>query len=336
MKLADDVLRNAIAALRLDVENASPEEEKTVWSALDGLSSAIAPATAESVRELDNLAEDIHERRVFFRNWFADVAARKTIRWGRAWNLTSLVLLLILQIYALIGSGIMSDLTRLKTEFGEVQHELRDRGDAGTDATALLKEQEKTSLEDRIEAAYVALSAWNRAWQLPYTWLQHLVSRAAGTPGVSATMGPPVQADAAERAHQVVKANLATEQRARSALEALSLYLLPLLYGLLGASTYILRQLREQIDASTFTATAIFRYRLRLGLGAVLGATVGLFFTSDTPFVSATSLSLVAIAFLAGYGVEAVFSFLDFLVQKIRAATKPSPPAESSSPQRPG
>ncbi|MBI5121506.1 MAG: hypothetical protein HZA67_10910 [Rhodospirillales bacterium] len=100
--------------------------------------------------------------------------------------------------------------------------------------------------------------------------------------------------------------------------EILSKYVLPLLYGLLGACTFIIRQLTQRMDDASFKRTTLYQYRFRLLLGMVLGGIVSLFLSPEA--MNGLNLSLSAIAFLAGYGVEAVFKALDSLVEKMRRA----------------
>jgi hypothetical protein len=99
----------------------------------------------------------------------------------------------------------------------------------------------------------------------------------------------------------------------KSTLAILSQYVLPLLYGLLGALAYILRTLSREIQNVTFTRGSEIRYSLRWPLGMLGGVTVGLFFdpTNLTGFSAITPLGL---AFLAGYGVELLFTGLDRMV----------------------
>jgi hypothetical protein len=99
----------------------------------------------------------------------------------------------------------------------------------------------------------------------------------------------------------------------KSTLAILSQYVLPLLYGLLGALAYILRTLSREIQNVTFTRGSEIRYSLRWPLGMLGGVTVGLFFDPAdlTGFAAITPLGL---AFLAGYGVELLFTGLDRLV----------------------
>jgi hypothetical protein len=99
----------------------------------------------------------------------------------------------------------------------------------------------------------------------------------------------------------------------KSMLATLSQYVLPLLYGLLGALAYILRTLSREIQNVTFTRGSEIRYSLRWPLGMLGGVTVGLFF--DPGELSGLAVvTPLGLAFLAGYGVELLFTGLDRMV----------------------
>ena len=90
--------------------------------------------------------------------------------------------------------------------------------------------------------------------------------------------------------------------------------MLPILLGVIGAVAYIIRSISDQIRTATFSSTSPIRHIMRVALGALAGIVVGLFGELSNQL----SLSPLAIAFLAGYGAEAVFSMFDGLIQKIR------------------
>lgn len=90
---------------------------------------------------------------------------------------------------------------------------------------------------------------------------------------------------------------------------ALSNFLLPPLYAMLGACAYLLRSFSEQVKARTFTPSTTDSARFIIA--AIGGGAVGLF-SSFTPG-QVTSLSPLAIAFLVGYATDIFFSFLDGL-----------------------
>jgi hypothetical protein len=99
----------------------------------------------------------------------------------------------------------------------------------------------------------------------------------------------------------------------------LGTYLLPMLYGLLGACAFVLRQLSDEIGKLTYAHDARVRYALRLNIGLLCGLAVGWFVRpgGDNPLAS---LSPLALAFVAGYGCELFFVLLDRIVQAFAPA----------------
>jgi hypothetical protein len=101
----------------------------------------------------------------------------------------------------------------------------------------------------------------------------------------------------------------------RLKLEILSTYLLPLLYGLLGACAFVLRSVTSEVKAEIFSRTSDVSYRLRLMLGLVAGLSIGWFLhPSDKDAGLLASLSPLALAFVGGYSVELLFAALDRIV----------------------
>ena len=91
-------------------------------------------------------------------------------------------------------------------------------------------------------------------------------------------------------------------------------FVLPILFGLAGAVTFVIRGISNQIQTSTFSNNSPIRHLMRVSLGAFAGIVVGLF----TTITNTLSLPPLAIAFLAGYGVEALFSTFDDLIQRFK------------------
>jgi hypothetical protein len=108
-------------------------------------------------------------------------------------------------------------------------------------------------------------------------------------------------------------------------LNAVSGYALPVLMGLLGSMTYVLRRYLRSVSARLLTPIDLREYIVRLVLGTVFGVAIG-FFTSASGNASVTvpvsSLGAPALAFLAGYGVESVFRMLDGLAEQFSPARK--------------
>ena len=98
----------------------------------------------------------------------------------------------------------------------------------------------------------------------------------------------------------------------QSMMSLLGASILPMLYGLFGASVYLLRALLPNQDTLAIGEQTTVDVILRLGLGTVAGLTVGWFnLTSNVAELTTTPF---AVAFLAGFSLDLVFSFLTRLV----------------------
>ncbi|HUC62041.1 MAG TPA: hypothetical protein VMF53_08790 [Alphaproteobacteria bacterium] len=101
-------------------------------------------------------------------------------------------------------------------------------------------------------------------------------------------------------------------------------FILPILFGAIGAVAYVIRTVSNQIQNTTFSESSPVRHLMRVMLGALMGVVIGLF----SGLSGQLSLPPLALAFLAGYGVEAVFSMFDAMIQKFRQP-------EAATPLRP-
>jgi hypothetical protein len=105
----------------------------------------------------------------------------------------------------------------------------------------------------------------------------------------------------------------ARNDRAETILTMLKSYFLPTLFGLLGACTYVVRLISEQIRDSTFTKSSPLRHLLRVALGSLAGVVVIL-----GSLLATAGLSSSALSFIAGYAVEPLFSAIDGIAEKFR------------------
>jgi hypothetical protein len=100
----------------------------------------------------------------------------------------------------------------------------------------------------------------------------------------------------------------------------LASYLLPLVYGILGAATSVLRSLSKKIEDVTFSRDTGIQNLLRISLGALAGIVVG-WFSFLLPNQSGSflgSVSPLAIAFLVGYNIELFFSLMDVAISWVK------------------
>ncbi|MEP6720794.1 MAG: hypothetical protein ABJA77_05080 [Variovorax sp.] len=107
-------------------------------------------------------------------------------------------------------------------------------------------------------------------------------------------------------------------------------WILPFLYGLLGATVFMMRHV-----ASVRTpAVEWFPMFMRVTLGGVAGIVIGWFSSTNgsASLQGASSLSLpFAAAFVTGYGIDVLFSMLDRVTRLIGSPTVPATGAERSA-----
>ena len=121
-----------------------------------------------------------------------------------------------------------------------------------------------------------------------------------------------------------------TELHVAPRILAIGNYLLPVCFGMLGSLIFVLLEFWGKAKASQLEPRDGWLGWIRLVLGLVVGTCIGLFFTSYGPIqaqpaagaagsdlLSALTLSASGLAFLAGFGVEGVFSALQGLVQRV-------------------
>ncbi|WP_158924372.1 hypothetical protein [Acidisphaera sp. S103] len=111
------------------------------------------------------------------------------------------------------------------------------------------------------------------------------------------------------------------EQLAAARIGVIGNYILPVLYGIIGSLGFVLRQFNRNLADRLLTSRESRASHIKIMLGAMSGACIGLFFNNSAGAAqvsgvggAAVTLSASAIAFLAGYGVEAVFKSLDALL----------------------
>jgi hypothetical protein len=115
-----------------------------------------------------------------------------------------------------------------------------------------------------------------------------------------------------------------SELVARSILDSLTLYVLPVLYAFLGSLAASHRMVRRKIDSFTlgYTDRGVLQQNRVLGVltGSVIGLVASYFGKPD----DSTSLGLSAVSLLAGYNVSAVFAFLDSISARVFGIPKSS------------
>lgn len=111
----------------------------------------------------------------------------------------------------------------------------------------------------------------------------------------------------------------------RNKVHLLMSWLLPGLYGLLGACVYVMRDLLRGNGSSKAGGDAriveLLSLLLRVSLGGLAGIIIGWFSVPASPAASSAAISISSIpfglAFLAGYSIESLYALLDRLPKTV-------------------
>jgi hypothetical protein len=347
LKKDEDVATPIVEIKRLLAQNAVTEEsEVSFWRSLSALSAAVRPVTADSLRATNGVFRGTIVSLLLGRR--TPPAAERAVRRYRRWAMGTLLCLVAIQIYYLVGSTVIADIERIPTEVDEVHTALlkaqrQSPSAASTSGTSdevigdLLAKED--TYEARLETSYGVLAQWNQVWLAvisPWSvWHGDQHGPASMTAGASTlinaavgSLGSNGASTHAASVKEILKGRIITETTARFALSSIQSYLLPFLYGFLGTCLYILRSLSSEIKSRSFSSEV--GYRLRMPLGALAGVAVAWFITPETTPALVKSLSPLALAFLAGYSVEVLFSGMDRFISAFSTEGGPTAKAPSA------
>jgi hypothetical protein len=124
--------------------------------------------------------------------------------------------------------------------------------------------------------------------------------------------------------------------RAISTRNAVSQFVLPLLYGWLGALAYGLRTFASELRSVTFSRATHIEQKMRIPLGILAGATVGLLIQPET-LNTIQGVTSIGIAFGLGFSVDLFFDLLEGLMARLRGTSvaQAGPPIVSPPPSSP-
>lgn len=311
----------------------SAEEETEFLANYDKLATIVYPVTVQSLNAI--IPEQTSAQS-------ESTKAEQVVTWYRRYTLTALAVLLMAQFYWLGGNNLRVNLTDIFNQ-REAIHDTINSGKESPAAVAQL-EDKLLLVNQKLDANYQLLRSWNRvssfgisySGELPEYTKEKLGYKDAhpstGQEMTASEVFVKKDAQTAELDRDLYSARILYFKNILAAnffLDAFQGYILPLLYGLLGAFIYVLRSLLKDIRQLTYTSDNEIRYRLRLTLGSLGGMVVGWFLKPQGVDTMAT-LSPMALAFLMGYNVDVLFSLMDKLVDNIRNAI--NKPAEQPAP----
>ena len=292
------------------------DTQKKFYADFSTLASRLAPVTVSTLRSC------LEEYGPGCRRWFGlgrmvpCSYAQRSASFYRTLATFVLVLLLVVQSYWLVGSNLLAALPKLTTaEAGAAEARFNAEGNDPAEKPATTKEQ----LAERAAEEAANLVSWRRdeIANMLAKWM-FLKSQPSLSPSSSDL-----------EAERIVLLS-------SRVLEVLQQYVLPLIYGWLGAMTYVLRTLGQQTRARLYSVDDQLSFNLRIWLGIVAGLAIGWFFRSDKgeTAVAVGSISALALAFVAGYSVELLFTAMDKIVNAFTGGPEGTrPPANDPAPE---
>jgi len=355
LTLDDATLTTLVEAqYRQDAEEWTNENEAAFWQAFSNLNVLVKPVTLESLKAVSQL----HDHAPLFKFFRFFNKSYRAAGLYTFLSLTFMALLLTAQMYWLIGEKLSQHLIRSNEQVQQLQQ--RSGFEEGRfvleyDALRMAIETTRETLVLWSQPWVFALSSVDNDFSQPYGRQEELTLdiatvreqlkdaanrltafkdfqfddagqelNAVYRARVDALTEALIQHKSAYEQAENEKRFIETELRTHYVLNVVQRYLLPVLYGLLGATAYVLRSLITAIQQETYTGRANTKYRMRLFLGALSGLLIG-FFIVPNGTNSLAALSPMALSFLSGYNVEVLFlamdQFIDAVIEKIKQRT---------------
>lgn len=295
------------------LDTLSESEQTKFWIAFQTVSAKIKPATPNSLRATGDINADELSILPHPLRWLRPKssknpgapASRAVVAYTRG-TIVTLLLMLCIQIYWVFGTTTLKENQRLTVKKETLDSLYDSRSRAVTEQEGVIADdQELNLILPKIENANTLLEANFMAISRLEFW--HTLSSLV--PVVNKPM------DSGTYESKAATANIRLK-RFECMLSVIYSYFLPLFYGLLGSLAFVLRELREEIRKMAFTVDSRTNHMLRCVLGILAGLSVGWFLGQDKSghVISVSSLSPLALSFLAGYSVELFFSAMDRII----------------------
>lgn len=318
-----DSLRRPTAA----VHNAYSLLQEAVRKSIQVPSDVVVAVTdaSHSIAQTGTFADAELETR--FWNAYGLLSSVKPVETARRryklWFYALLAVLLVCQLYYLAGSLVSKRLVDVEAEWQHIGSSVKPPD--GTEAKPDPARQSEAWAELRRRAT--AQANYALACNLLPFFKEFKVDNAASAPNTSSH-------HFSKETETFAKNYMKMKGELEVVLLALSAYILPLLYGSLGAFAFILRKLSDPVGKLTYAYDTRVSYTLRVHIGALGGLAVGWFINGNSPLAGLggagmsglVALSPLALAFAAGYASDLLFTALD----KVVAAFSPLPSSQTS------
>ncbi|MCP4695617.1 MAG: hypothetical protein GY862_02035 [Gammaproteobacteria bacterium] len=336
------------AQFAFDQENWTSKEEAGFWQAFNDINRAIAPVTVESLKTV-SLVENTD-------SWFHWPGilkrANRTVYFYIAFAFLTMVLLLATQVYWLIGTRLLHNIGALNHQAQELARsgftkekyrkayqalELKIETNRATlelwnagwesipyiphntvEENAFRKGDYETDIRELREQLKDATAKLGNAKKFTFGDSEFFATELAELyqKRVDALTEQLIEKKTAYNRNKSEYRRGETELRDQYVLQVLQSYLLPLLYGLLGAAAYVLRSLIRDIRDATYNPQMDIQYGVKMFLGASAGPMIG-YFIAPQGTSGLGSLSPMALSFVAGYNIDVLFIAMDRIISSI-------------------
>lgn len=328
------------------------ENEAEFYQNFIALSKAVYPVTVRSLKSC--IVEQDFSKCIFWRR--KQTAANRILKTHRFWGFVALIILMVVQTYWVIGSFLTTNLPILSDDTSQFSVALKERAvwstvnwdkapmgksdkqnsrgtkelqdvRSGSEMQLTTEDDHDTSENQKVIDPRVSFEVQRmlRSRDDTYAWLLDIWA----SPGVKIAETSNWAFQAVHGSDQAVGPSWKSGTVGKEVLNVLQTYVLPPLYGWVGAMAYVLRRLISEINSRTYQKDSDTSYNLRIYLGVLAGLAIGWFLAPSTKAGGNVLqvLSPLALAFLAGYSVELLFSAMDRLLEAFSAK---SPISKSS------
>jgi hypothetical protein len=333
----DEDIRNRLIALTDSVASGTPDlaDEQSFYKAYETLTTATAPVTAETLIASRTILPEWGKlfSRAGFWSSFRDLTL------GRFFDAILFLLVLILTCIALgyysLGSTTLVRYDDLNEQWAKVHTQLGKDEDLVTlseFALARVRNQIPESSQEAIDIAskevveakrrvtednskIMKIGDWGKLPDRLWKWSQ--VPCSSRLTAWTVCSGADRLSDTGDAPDLMTKL-----EATRNTVSRMNQIILPILLGWLGAHAFVLRQMTREIREHSFAKASFLHHLVRLSLGALAGFASTWLLTPELVMgVQLKNIPAWALAFVAGYGIELVFSFMDRIIAAFATKT---------------
>lgn len=324
-EVPENVVRIITAAKKSEQDRSwQTDTETQFWLAYRHLAQLVAPVTIDSLKayQIREHKDNSLWRKIFGKSRKQSRANQSVYNYA-ATGLITVLVMLIIQIYAIKGTTLLNTIDLNTQKTAKIENRMSELIliTENPDNRSALMEKNKLELENEqlakeIESSTMLLDSWLQASNFFRTTYPDTI-KAEVMVQAQNSFGPPSFQAGFDK-------NIMIIQEAQNLIFVLNLYVLPILYGLLGAFIYVIRVLMKEYQQMIFTTSSNINHSLRIFTGALGGLIVGIFWgdieTLQIGLIA--SLQPLAVAFMVGYSVEFLFQLFDSVILKISSKNK--------------